>query len=343
VKNKKILIFKIGAIGDVLMTTPFVRQARKNFPRAKIDYLVGKTAFQVLDGNRNLDEVVSFDEKIFFKKNIPAMLSLIRQARKRKYDMVFVMDKHWIFNFIAFLFGIKERIGFDRLGREGIFLTKRVTYDKVRHEIFYYLDLLKVAGCAVDYNDYKIDLFLNDNDYFFAENLWKIYRLNRKKVIGIAPGGGKNPGEKTEIRNWEINKYIELIKKLVDKNYFVLLVGGPSDSDKEKKILECLKSKKIISIIGKSSIKESAAVIKKCNYFVCNDSGPMHIAAAVNKNIISVFGPTNPKRKAPLYKESHAIWKDKDIYDEKYELFGKSPSKKFMTRIDVDDVLKYIK
>jgi len=336
---KKILLFKIGAIGDTLMTTPFVRQLRRNFPMDKIDYLVGKVSSQVLEGNRNVNEVIPFDEAIFFKKRVIKLLALIKFIRKRKYDYVFVFDKHWIFNLTAFLFGIKKRAGFDRLGREGLFLNYKVRYEKPKHEIFYYLDLLDAINKKADYGDCKMELFLSGEDRALAKKVWQKYRLKDKKVIGIAPGGGKNPGEKTEIRNWGIEKYVELIRRLIDKNYFAILIGGPFDSGKEKRILEKVHSKKIISLIGKSTIKESAAVIKKCDYFICNDSGPMHIASAVNKNIISIFGPTNPERKAPLWKHSRALWKDQGIYEESYELFGKSSGKKFMEKIRPNDVL----
>jgi len=340
---KKILIFKIGMIGDVLMTTPFVRQLRKNFPNARIDYLVGSAASQVLVGNKNLNEVITFDENIFFRRKIAKLIGLITKIRKIKYDIIFVMDKHRAFNLTAFLSGIKTRVGFDRMGKEGIFLTHKIWYESIRHEIFYYLDLIEILHIKADYYDWKMDLSLTKEDNAFAEKLWKDKKLAKRKVIGIAPGGGKNPGERTETRNWELANFIELIIQLVKRNFFIILLGGPSDYQKEKEILLNVRSKNIMSLVGKTSIKESAAVIKKCRYFICNDSGPMHIAAAVNKHIISVFGPTNPERKAPLWKESTAIWKDQDIYKDSYELYGKINKKRFMEKIKPEDVLAKIK
>jgi heptosyltransferase-2 len=79
--------------------------------------------------------------------------------------------------------------------------------------------------------------------------------------------------------------------------------------------------------------------MKKCALIITNDAGPMHIASAVNDKIISIFGPTNPVRKAPLNEGSVSIWKDQDIYEEDYELYGKLPKKKkWMTKITAKDV-----
>jgi ADP-heptose:LPS heptosyltransferase len=199
----RILLFKIGAIGDTLMTTPLLRQLRRNYPKAKIDYLIGNVASQVLVGNKNLDNIIKFDEKIFFKKQIIKYYSLIQKIRKRKYDIIFVLDKHRIFNLTAKLFGIPERIGFDRLGKEGTFLTKKTYYGNDKHEIYYYLDLLTKLTEKVDYSDNLPSLYISKKAYNKAESIWKKYSLNHK-IIAIAPGGGANPGENKKLANRKI-------------------------------------------------------------------------------------------------------------------------------------------
>ena len=90
---------------------------------------------------------------------------------------------------------------------------------------------------------------------------------------------------------------------------------------------------------------KSAALIKKCSAIVCSDSGPMHIASAINNKIVSLFGPTNPERKAPLHEKSIAIWHDQDIYEENYELYGKlpKPEKEWMRKITVKEVMEAVK
>lgn len=336
----KILLFKTGAIGDTIMTTPLVRQLRKAYPKAKIDYLIGDVASQVLKNNPNIDEIITFDPNIFFKKKLLEYLKLVNNIRKKNYDLVFVLDKHWIFNYTAFLFRIPARIGFDRLGKEGKYLTQKIYYSNAKHEIYYYLDLLKGVKIKPNYKDNKTDLILDENSVTFANKFWKQHQITRD-TIAIAPGGGKNSGEKTEYRNWPIEEYIKLIKEL-ENIYTIILIGGKEDLEKYTLIKKTTNSKNIISLVGKCSIKESAAVMKRCKCVICNDTGTMHIAGTVNKKIISLFGPTRPDRKAPLWKESKSIWKDEDIYEQDYELYGKKTNKKFMTKIRPKDVKRCI-
>jgi len=339
----KILLFKIGAIGDTLMTTPLIRQLRKNLKNATIDYLIGKHSYKVLEGNKHLDNIIKFDEKIFFEKDFKEWIKLIFKIRKRDYDVIFVLDKHWIFNLTAFLFGIKKRIGFDRFG-EGKFLTYKIPYFGRKHEIFYYLDLLRGLGIEPNYEDWEMEIFLNENDLEFAEKFWNENNLNDKVVVGVCPGGARNIGVgDDDLRRWDVEKYKELIKKLKERGFEVLLIGGNTDKEIEKAIL---KEVKCISTIGKTSLKESAALLKKCDVVVCNDSGPMHLAAAVNKKVVSIFGPTHPSEKAPLHKESRYIWKQVGC-NPCYDLWGRYPKicfygKKCINCIDIHKIYNSI-
>lgn len=336
---KKILVIKTGAIGDVLMSTPFLRVLRKRFPKAEIDYYVSAWSKDVLMGNKNIDKVIAFDQSIFFKKKIFKALKLAKQIRKEKYDLCFVLDKHYFMNLFAYICKVPVRVGFNRFG-EGFTNTINVRYGPVKHEIDYYLELAYKVG-AEKTKDKNLELNLSKDDLKFADDFFRKSKI--KKAVAVVPGGAKNPGEPVHfVRRWPAEKFLELIEKL--KNRSVILIGGPGDEEVSNFIFRNLRRKQgVYNLVGKVSIKKSAAVMKKCNCIVCCDSGPMHIASAVNKKVVSIFGPTNPARKAPLRKESTAIWKDKDIYEEDYELYGRIPKKKFFSKVSVNDVLKVIK
>jgi len=333
----KILLFKIGAMGDTLMTTPLVRQLRGNYPQAQIDYLVGKQSARLLDGNKNLDNIAPFDEEIFTKRQIKRWFALIKSIRTERYDLIFVLDKHWIFNLTARLSGIKQRVGFNRYNKERFFLTDKVYYGKIRHDIFCYLDLAKKIGLKVDYHDFGMDIPLSKEDLDFADKFWKEHQLENKRTIGISPGGGNNPGQVLQEKILPISHYIKLIKHVKEP---VLLFGGPSDKIKEEQILkECPNT---ISTIGKSSLKQSLAIMQKCDKLICNDSGPMHMSAAVNKNVISIFGPVHPKRKAPLWKESKYIWKAEHLYNAKNETYGTFLSQDYFPGFSYEEILRLL-
>ncbi len=329
--SQKIVFFKLGAIGDTLMTTPLVRQVRKAFPTAQIDYLVGNHSAGVLKNNKNITTVISFDEKIFIKKSILSLFSLIKKVRLEKYDIVFVLDKHWIFNVVSFFFGIPKRVGFDRLGKEGFFLTHKTLFDSVRPEVLYYLDLAKSFGIKVDERDFQMDIVMGIKEKVFAKKFFKDYHLT-KEVIGICPGGGVNPGQLLDEKIWPIEKYILLIKKMKSP---VLLLGGKTDETKEQLILKHCKN--VVSAVGKTNLQESCALMQLCRGVVCNDSGPMHIAAASKTKVLSLFGPTDPRRLAPIGKKCKYIWKHTEPC---YTIFGTMKKKDHvcLETITVQDV-----
>lgn len=248
-------------------------------------------------------------------------------SKKKKYDTIFVLDKHWIFNLTAKLIGIKERIGFDRLGKEGRFLTKKVHFDGKKHEINYYLKLLEAAGKKPDYKDLKTETFLTNNKDTEKEN-----------YVAIINSGGNNPGEKTKIRMIPDKLFIELINE-ISKKHKTILLGGKED----KKYYNKFKFNQNVKNEAGQNLKQSLEIMKKAKNIITTDCGAMHMAGTVNDNIICIFGPTNPKRKAPLNKGTISIWKDQEQYDKNYENHGKTPKpKKYMTKITIKDIIKHI-
>lgn len=147
----KILVFKLGAIGDVLMTTPFLRALREKYPDAEIVYYIGEWSSEVLKFNKRISRMEVFDEKPIYKADVKALLALRKRIKKEKFDMAFILEKSKTANLFIWSCGIKERIGFDRNG-EGFPNTKNVKYGVVKHEIEYYLEL-------VDGKDKELELW----------------------------------------------------------------------------------------------------------------------------------------------------------------------------------------
>ncbi|MFA6088476.1 MAG: glycosyltransferase family 9 protein [Candidatus Woesearchaeota archaeon] len=330
----KILLFKIGALGDILMTTPVIRQLRRMYPDAKIDYMCGKSFVSVLGGNKNLNEVIPIDENIFLKKNLFGILSISNMIKKKNYDVILVFDKHWIFSFLAKLSGVKRRIGFSRLGKEGMFYTDKVVYGPVKHEVHYYLELLSklIGEKNLNYKDIKLDFFLDKKTIDSMKSLLKLKKISN--FVICANFGGDNAGEKGSIRKMPDDLFKNILDKL-SKNNKIILLGGKNDFDYCAKFSD---GKRIFNLAG-LSIRESIVIMKFAKRIYTTDCGTMHMAATANENITCFFGPTNPKRKAPLVKGLKVFWSDQDIYDEDYELFGKIPKEKnFFIKVKFDDI-----
>ena len=312
----KILLFKIGALGDLLMTTPLVRQLRGRFPDARIDYLTGRSFTRILEGNPYLDSIIAFPEEIFFRRNFSGFAGLVRKIRRARYDGIFVLDRHWTFSLSAFLFGIGRRIGFDRMGREGILLTDRVRFEAVRHEVHYYLDLLaKVA--EPDYTDVSMDFFPDSGDTDFADRFYSVHGLEGKRVVCLVPGGGVNPGQDMAVKRWPAERYAELSRLLLDGGFSVVLIGGETDRMFGEQIRSLVE---VSSGIG-ATLGGSASLMRKAFAVVASDGGPMHLAASMSDRVISLFGPTDPRRLAPLNGYRY-LWKPGDC-GPCYDIYGR--------------------
>ncbi|MBI4895955.1 MAG: glycosyltransferase family 9 protein [Candidatus Aenigmarchaeota archaeon] len=301
---KKIVFIKTGAIGDVLMTTPLVRAVRKAFPNASITYVVGEQSVAVLKNNPNIDHIITFDAYDALDKNIFKLLGLARTIQRQHFDLAFILDKSYLAGLFGVLCGIPIRIGFDRNG-EGVFNTHSVPYAAVKHEIDYYLSLLHILHKKSDGN--KMDLVIGEKEKRFAKEFFKKNNLTVNRCVCIAPAATQDPGGIPSTRCWPDESYAKLIKGLADKGIPVLLVGSPSDASKARHI-EKLANVSIVSAVGKTkTMLHAAALMAQCPVTVTHDCGNMPVAAATGSIVIAIFGPTDPRRKAPP--GSNPLWK----------------------------------
>jgi heptosyltransferase-2 len=279
----KMLVIRSGAIGDVIMATPFLKNLRQNFKKAKISFLVGNWSKDVLKNNPNVDEIISFDDKIIIKKRLFKVLFLIKKIKKQKFDLCFILDKSWLWNLFAFLCKIKTRMGFSR-NNEGFLNTKSVPYKGQKNEVDYNLDLLKLVN--IKPKQYQPELFTTKKDQ---------PKKFLKNAIGIAPGGASNPGQKAFLKRWPIENYIELVDMLKDN---VIIFGNNEDKALAKLIIRNSENKNIQDATG-NSLQQAKELMEKCKVIVTHDSGSLHIASTTKTKLIALFGPTPSKRLCP--------------------------------------------
>ena len=295
---KKILIIRSGAIGDVIMTTPLIKALRKHYPHTEIIYLVGNWPKKIIEGNKNIDKIISFPDNIIYKKEIKGTFNLIKQLRKENIDLAFILDKSYHWSILAYLSNIKRRIGFNRIGKngeEGFANNININFDGTKNEIDYYLDLAKIINIKIE--EEKTEINLNEKDKQFAQDFVKKNKLSQK-IIGLIPGGAKNPGQELDLKRWPIENTIQLIK-IILKNQpktNIIIFGGPGDVDISQKIINTLTeqnidTKNILNLIGKTSLTETAALMRKCHIIITPDSGPLHIAATSQAKVIAASCP----------------------------------------------------
>jgi heptosyltransferase-2 len=204
---------------------------------------------------------------------------------------------------IALLTSIKEKYGYADFIKK-FFFTKALKRDKnslSKHRVFYYLDILKLYSPNIDYKT-SPELNLSERMKLWADDFLKNNALEDKILIGINPSATYGMA-----KCWPIDRYINLIK-LINKNFkniYFLLFGGKDNVEYNKNII----SDNVINLTGKLSLEKSGALISKCKIFITNDTGPMHIADALDIDIVAIFGPTDPEETPPFRKREHIIYK----------------------------------
>ena len=338
-KIRKVLVLRLGAIGDVIRTTPMLRELRRMLPDARIDYLVNYNIKEVLEGNPNIDRIIGLKGQIYGRsfKTLKTFYNAEKEIRKEKYGLLINLEPHYLSQMFALLCNIPIAIGWDRLGG-GFALNNKVKYEGTANEIEKALEVLKFIGRYRKKTD--LEIYLSKGDEAFARRSIKSKGIKRKKVV-MSPSGTRNAFASETQRRWPAEKYKELAERLIECGFLIIFVGDKYDKGVIKEVSKNLKKEDYIDTSGRTTIKQMAAIIKECDLFISHDSGPMHIAAAVQTPIIALFGPTNPRRAAPMTKNTHVIYKKKKNEPEQYNVYGCYINKKkdYINRITVDEVL----
>lgn len=312
---KKIAVIKSGAIGDVLMTTPMLRALRKGMPKTEIVYIVGRQSASVLENNPNVDRIVPFDARVALEKDFRSMLAFSAKIRSENFDAAFVLDKSYLASLFAYVCRIPVRMGFDRYG-EGFANTHKITYGNLRHEIDYYLDLLRFL--KIKPSGRRMEIFLTAKEKNFAASFFRKNEMRGKRVC-IAPSATRDPGLAWSSRAWPSGSYALAVQRLA-VGADVIFTGNKNDAKAVSAIKKSAEVK-TFSAAGKTSVREAAAVMAACDLVITHDAGPMHMASAVGTPVIAVFGPTDPRRKAPP--GCKWLWKGSPCAQ--CEVFGKFP------------------
>ena len=304
-KPSRILIFDVNWLGDVLFSTPVIRNIRYNFPNSFIACVIPSRCFQVLEGNPYLDEIIFFDERNQ-QRSLKEKLKFINLIKAKRFDMAFLLHRSFTRAFILWLAGIKERVGYATKKR-AFLLTKKIPHpdrDSL-HRIDYYLGVIKGAGLKVI--DKHLDFFISKEDFIFVDNFLKENKITETDLlVGINPFGNWLP------KRWPVNYWKELIQKITEQiPSKIIITGGKDDLSLAQDIKT--NNPSVIITCGKLNLKQFGALCKRLNLFISADTGPLHIANTVGtKKIIALFGPTSLITTSP-YPIDNVIILKKDV------------------------------
>ncbi len=302
---ENILIRGTNWIGDVIMTLPAIVAVRETFPNAKIIVLAKPWVAEIYKICPEVDEVVIYQDP-GVHHGIAGKYRLARELKSMGFDLAILLQNAIEAAIIAWLAGIPIRAGYNSDGR-GILLTHSVQRTRVIrrvHQVYYYLEMLKSLGFQSAGIDIKLKL--GDDYLAIAEDVLDQYHVKKGDIlIGIAPGATYGPA-----KMWFPERFAAVADKLVnDFPARVILFGSGGDRGRTGLVQQHSRND-LIDMAGKTSLKEAIALIARCDLFISNDSGLMHLSGALGIPLVAIFGSTNPTTTSPVGEKSVVIHKD---------------------------------
>ena len=291
-KRPKILVIKLGAMGDLILVVPSLRMLRERYPDASITLLVDRKIAPVVAACPYLDDMILVDRKKLSR--FFYLLKIARRIRREGFDMSVDLHNNKWTHLLAYLGGAVQRFGFAR-GKWGFLLNRpdrtfEVGDSPLRHQF----RVLSKAG--VTQFDDTLELWPKPGSLEKArEVLATLEPKENTKMIGFVMGSSPNWPSK----RWPSGHFMALAKRLLEKyDARIVLIGSPDEAELSRPFYS-LGGGKVLDLVGKTSLEELPAFFKQLHLVVTGDTAPLHMAAAMNVPIVALFGPTDAKRHLP--------------------------------------------
>jgi heptosyltransferase I len=293
---QRILLIKPSAIGDVVHTLPILNLLRRRFPKAHISWLLTPPCTELLRDHPLLNEAISFDRQRFGRgwknpRSLLGLTSFTASLRRRSFDLVIDLQGLFRSGWLAWHTRAPVRVGFAS-AREfaPIFYTHRIDVGgPEQHAIDRYLKLIAAIGC----------------DVAPVEFPFAISETDRARVAAMLPDSRPCavllPGTNWATKRWPVEQFAAMVGPLRDRfNLQCVVAGGADDVELAQQIDGT-------NLAGKTTLGQLVALLERAAVVIANDSGPMHIAAALGRPLVALFGPTNPIRTGPYGRPESVI------------------------------------
>lgn len=284
-----ILIIKMSSLGDIIHALPSLYVLRKRYPKARITWAVHPAFGALLPGKPWIDEIYYVDRKKI--KNLPYLMQVRKDLHAHHFDLVIDLQMIAKSALISLLSGGKKRIGYWD-AREGSFLASHPVEGahKHGHIIDQLLDVMESLGCDVSHFEFPVHAHEAEKDSV------------RKKLTEAGVKGKYIvlvPGTRGDFKKWPIEYWGELARRFSEDGLYTVISGAPSETAMGKEIKSLSPSPYTVDFIGKTNLLELAALDEMAALHISCDTGPLHIANAMQTPLIALFGPTLPDRSGP--------------------------------------------
>lgn len=293
----KALFFKPGAIGDLLHTLPALKSIRKKFPSAYVTVVVSPGLESLIQGTLVADRVQTFD-KPKNKRSLKAFINFASLIRNERYDLFIDMQPSLRSLVLRWFSGARQVL---------VYRKRKMSEagDRRIHAVENFLETVRPLGCEVSVDGIELPITpeaIRNSGRFLKE---RGVEDNRPLVALNCSVGAARPS-----RNWFPERFSALADRLIDDfGAQVVFVGGKEDREVVRTVLADMKNR-AITAAGELSLPDSAALLARCGCLVSADTGPMHLATAVQTPVVGLFGSTDPRRTGPVGSGHQIIRKD---------------------------------
>jgi lipopolysaccharide heptosyltransferase I len=300
---KNILLIKPSSLGDVVLALPALTALRQSLPEAKISWLIRPEFAPLLENHPHLDNILSFNRKFLGKawynpRAFAALVSLIRRLQRSKFDLVIDLQGLFRTASLAWLSGCKKRLGMTT-SRElaHVFYTDSVPQNQdCIHLVDYYLKIVQAAGAseAIPKFVLPVDSAAIDSVKAMLTN----HGVNASNYAVFVPGSRHRD------KCWPIERFAALADRISSQSDLSVVAVGTAPEKDIVDNLQNLAHVPIADFVGKTSLGELTTLLKTAKLVVSNDTGPGHIAVALDTPTVMIFGRSNPTRIAPYRKQN---------------------------------------
>lgn len=314
---KNILVVRNDRFGEFLLNIPALRALKETFINTKLIALIDPYTRELAQSMLFIDEIIAWGRG---KYSLLAKLRLIKLLSRKNIDMAVMLNPSKDFNIITRLAGIPIRVGYDR--KWGFLLTHKIKDKKhlgEKHEIEYNLELVSLVGAKTE--DKTLSISIDEN--IINDLLQDTGIRDYDNLIAV------HPWTSDPVKQWPLEYFYRLAQRLIrELNLSVLIIGGKEELDKDLYFRKNL-GDNLINMTGRTTLKQLAALLKKCRLLISGDSGPVHLACAVNTPVITIFRNDIPGKSAKRW----GPWGEGHIIIEKNNL----------SNISVDEVFTKVK
>ncbi|HEY0730748.1 MAG TPA: lipopolysaccharide heptosyltransferase II [Pyrinomonadaceae bacterium] len=302
---KRVVVRGTNWVGDSVMTVPALRALRRVLPEAEITLVVRPSAKGIFADVDFIDQLLIYDRRSAF-----SIIPQVSEWRKRHFDFAFLFQNAFEAALIPFLAGVPLRLGYATESRQALLTHPLALPDwrSTRHEVFYYLYLvtaleqLLFAKSEICEQVPDASLQISDARKAEAENLLRAYGVREgEPVVALCPGSINS-----RAKRWPVERFAALADRLIDSRRQVLLIGSADEADVTREVTNRMQQKPVV-LTGKTSLDQITAVLSIVDLVVTNDTGPAHIAAALGRPTLVIFGPTNPLTTRPFAPEAEIL------------------------------------